>query len=72
VTVLSASKVRMGGDSLFFEYACKLKLQQGDDILLCMDWDSSASKSPSLVVGSSDERCVFAMFALRSCLYRDG
>jgi len=44
----------MGGDSLFFDYACQLKKKHQDDIVLSIDWCPRESKSPNLVVGTSD------------------
>lgn len=44
----------MGGDSLFFDYACELKKKHQDDIVLSIDWCTKESKSPHLVVGTSD------------------
>lgn len=46
----------MGGDSLFFDYPCQLKKKQQDDIVTSIDWSPSESKSPHLVVGTSDNR----------------
>ena len=51
---MRAALAKMGGDSLFFDYTCQLKKKHQDDIVLSIDWNPRESKSPNLVVATSD------------------